>query len=1083
MQLPELFLSFALAGVAAAGTGAPTPPLLMQKPTVNGTHIVFSFARDLWVVGRNGGDAARLTAGAGTETDPHFSPDGTKVAFTGEYDGNIDVFVVPVTGGVPTRLTYHPGPDTAAGWTPDGKSVLFRSSRDSHARFGRLFTVPLEGGLPTEVPLPMAEEGAYSPDGTRIAYVPLPKARTWKRYRGGRTTPIWIARLTGSSIEKLPRGNSNDFSPMWIGNSIYYLSDCNGAVTLFSYDLASRKIEELFPNTGLDIKSASAGPGAIALEQFGAILLYDLRTRTVRKVDIRIAADLTEVRPRFEKAGGQLGGGALSPNGARAVFEAHGEVITVPARRGNPRNLTNTPGAVERGPAWSPGGGRIAYFSDEPGEYELHIKDQNGLGSPARYTLAEPPAYYSSPLWSPDGKRIAYRGILSLYSLDLETGRSTLIGADTYHAPWRGLSPSWSPDSKWLAYSPLMKNHMRAVFVYSFEDGKAHRISDGLSDAQNPVFDRNGRHIYFTSSTNTGLITAWLDMSSIGREVTRNVYVVALRREDRSPLAPESDEEPVTRDKPPAEKKGDPAVRIDFDQIEQRILALPITARNYSYLAAGKEGILYLMEYPPAAEPWRRSNVHKFDMKARKPEKILDGVGAFEVSASGEQLLYVQNGKWAIASAASAPKPGEGALRLDDIEIRVDPRAEWRQMYREVWRIQRDMFYDPGLHGLDRERIQARYAPFLDGLTSRSDLTYLFQEMLGELTVGHLNVEGGSETQPKRVRGGLLGADFEIHNGRYRFKHVYSGENWNPQLRAPLTEPGVNVRAGDYLLAVNGRDLTATSNVYSFFEGTAGTAVLLRVASGDSGEGARDVTVVPIADEYELRNRAWIDGNRRKVDHLSGGRLAYVYLPSTGEAGFQSFNRYYYAQADKQGAIIDERFNRGGNMADYIVERLKQPLLNMWHTRAGEDFPTPQNQIFGPKVLIANEYSASGGDALAWMFRQTGAGAIVGKRTWGGMVGIFDIPVLMDGGFVTVPNIAFYNPRGGWELENVGVPPDIEVEQDPAAVRAGHDPQLEKAVEVALAALAAKPPVLYSRPAFPNYHRNANPRISDGGQQ
>jgi tricorn protease len=1070
-------------------------PLLLQKPTVNRTHIVFTYAGDLWSVSREGGDAIRLTAGPGLETDPHFSPDGTQIAFTGEYDGNVDVYVMPASGGEPKRLTYHPSPDTVCGWTPDGKSILFRSTRNSYSRFARLFTLPIAGGgLPGELPLPMAQEGSYSADGTHLAYTPLSRAfLIWKHYRGGQTSPIWIADLSDSHIEKLPRENSNDFAPMWIGNRVYFLSDRNGPITLFAYDTGTKKVTELIHNTGFDMKNASAGPGAIVYEQFGGIHLYDLNTGKAHTVEIRVSGDLPEVRPRFEKVNTQIASAGLSPTGARAVFEAHGEILTVPAEKGGIRNLTNTPGAAERDPAWSPDGKQIAYFSDESGEYQLAIRDQNGLGEVRKIKLGDRPAFYYGPVWSPDGKKIAYTTRLTLWYIDLENKTPVQVDADTYDSPFHDLNPVWSPDSKWLAYTRLLKNHLRAACLYSTDEGRPHQVSDGMSDAEFAAFDKNGKYLYFTASTDLGLSTAWLDMSSIARQVTRSVYLAVLSKDDPSPLAPESDDEKEEKkaaaETEAADKGNDKdkekdtgkakdktkepvKVKIDIEKIGQRIVAMPIPAHDYLRMLAGKEGTLFLLENPPGpgADGPPRLIVHKFELKTRKTDKLLDGVRDFDVSRDGEKMLFRQGDNWTIAATSGPPKAGEGVLKIDDMEVRVDPRAEWKQMYQEVWRIERDFFYDPGMHGLNLQAAQAKYAPYLDRVASRGDLTYLFQEMLGDITVGHMFVGGGTEPPVKHVKGGLLGADYRIENGRYRVSRVYAGENWNPQLMAPLTEPGVNVLAGEYLLAVNGREMHASDNLFSFFEETAGKPIVLKIGTDPSGAGAREVTVTPIENEFALRNRAWMDENRRKVDQLSNGRLAYVYLPNTAQAGYTNFNRYYFAQVGKEGAVIDERFNGGGDVADYIIENLSRPLMSLWTTREGADFSTPQNQIFGPKAMIINEYAGSGGDALPWMFRERHVGTLVGKRTWGGLVGIFNFPPLIDGGFVTAPNLAFYNLTGEWDVENHGVPPDIEVEYDPAAVRAGHDPQLDKAMAVLLEDLEKHPLPEHKRPKYPNYH-------------
>ncbi len=1074
---------------ASTVTFAADKPVLMRQPTVSRTSIAFSYAGDLWIVGREGGEARRLTTNPGIEKDSLFSPDGKLIAFTGQYDGpNSDVYVVPAAGGVPKRLTYHPGSDTVAGWTPDGRGVLFRSDRDSYSsRFDRLFVVSLEGGLAAEVPLPMAHEGAYSADGARIAYVPLVRAfGTWKKYRGGQTTPIWIANLSDSHIEaKIPRDNSNDFCPMWVGDRIYFLSDRNGPVTLFAYDIKTGKVTELIKNNGLDIKSASASPDAIVYEQFGGLFLYDLKTGKPRRVPVQIAGDMPFVRETFEKLpASQIWRARISPSGVRAVFEARGEIFTVPVEKGDVRNLTNTPGIAERDPSWSPDGKRIAYFSDEGGEYSLHLRAQNGLGVVEKIRVADKPTFYYAPAWSPDSKKICYTDkALNLWYMDLEKKTPIKVDTDTYRTPGRSLEPVWSPDSRWIAYTKQLKNHFGTVFVYSLEEGKPHQITDGMSDAREAQFDKNGELLYFMASTDAGPASGWLYMSSMGRTITRSVYAVVLRKDLPSPVAPESDEEKGDAAKKQEEdaKKDTKAagkepvhVRIDFDDIGQRVVAMPIPARNYGHMRAGKAGILYLLENQPVPmlDGQGGSTLQRFDLKTRKTEKFAEEVQQdFDVSANGEKLLYAKNTQWFIVPAGQATKPGEGALKIQNIEMRVDPRVEWKQIYDEVWRIERDFLYDPNSHGLDLNKAKAFYAPYLESVAHRADLNYLISEMLGQLSLGHTRNSGGAMPERKPLRGGLLGTDYKIENGRYRFARVYNGENWNPQLRAPLTQPGVNVAAGDYLLAVNGREVRPPASVYSFFQETAGVSVVLRVGPDPGGANSREITVVPVEDESNLRHLAWIEENRRKVDRMSGGRLAYVYLSNTSVAGFTNFNRYYFAQVDKEGAVIDERFNSGGSIADYIIDHMRRPRMSFSMTRDGLEFPTPVGSIFGPKAMIINEYAGSGGDVIAWLFRNSNIGPLIGKRTWGGMVGNFALPLLIDGGLVTAPNIAFYNLRGEWELENRGVAPDIEVEADPQAMRNGSDPQLEKAVQVVLEALNEHPLPKVPRPAFPNYHK------------
>jgi tricorn protease len=1086
---------FTLAAAFPAHAQAERPPLL-QQPTLSHTQICFAYADDLWTVSRDGGDAVRLTTGIGIKSDPKFSPDGTMIAFTGEYEGNQDVYVIPAAGGIPKRLTYHPGPDFVVGWTPDGKQVLFSSNRNSENPGAfRLFTIAIDGSFPTQLPLPLAYEGSYSADGSHMAYRPMQFSHgEWKRYRGGMTTPVWIANLADSSVVAVPRGNSNDFNPMWIGNSIYFISDRNGPPTLFSYDTATKKVKEVLANHGLAFKSASAGPGAIVYEQFGEIHLYDLASGREHKVNIHVAGDMPEVRTRFESVTKHILSADISPTGARAVFEAHGEILTVPAEKGDVRNITNSPSVADRYPAWSPDGKSIAYFSDESGEYALHLREQNGLGDVRKISLGNPHSFFYDPNWSSDSKKICYTDKrLNVWYVDLDKGTPVLIDTDTYDLPQRGLDPTWSPDSQWITYTKILPNHMRAVFVYSLETGKSTQLTDGMSDARFAVFDKNGKSLYFTASTNVGPTTGWLDMSSYDHTVTRSPYVIVLRKDLPSPVAPESDEEKVkSPEKEKAEKKDEAAatgsedkdkekekekepvtVTIDFENISQRILALPIPAKDYVAMSGGKSGELFLLEFPAGTgQPGPPQFIlHKFDLAKRKTDVLLSGIQNFVVSFSGEKVLYRQGENWSIVPTVAPPKPGEGTLRLAEMEVRVDPRAEWKQMYDEVWRIQRDYLYDPHLHGLNLAATEKQYARYLDGISSRDDLNYLFREMLGQINIGHMFVGGGDEPEVKPIKVGLLGADYKIENGRYRFARVFNGENWNPQLHAPLTQPGVNVVAGEYLLAVNGRELHDTDNIYSFFQETAGKQVTLKVGPNPDGAGSREVTVVPVENESNLRNRAWIEDNLRKVDQMSGGKLAYVYLPNTAGAGFTNFNRYYFAQVGKQGAVMDERYNGGGSIADYMIQYMQRTLCCYWTTREGADFISPLDSIFGPKVMIINEFAGSGGDALPWMFRHYNLGPLVGKRTWGGLVGIYGYPQLIDGGFVTAPRVAFYSPDGTWDVENHGVAPDIEVEMDPKAWREGHDPQLEKAVQVALEALKKNPAPTPHRPAYPNYSK------------
>jgi tricorn protease len=1109
------FALLALAGAFASRTFAASGALhLLQRPTMNQTDIVFSYAGDLWRVSRQGGVATRLTGGPGAETAAAFSPDGKTIAFSGEYDGNTDIFTVPVTGGVPKRITYHPDPDQVVGWTPDGKSILFRSGRQSFSRYTQLFTVPADGGLPVALPLPMAYRGSYSADGRHLAYQVVDNGQftsdgnnfvSWRRYRGGRAGYIWIVNLADLTTQKIPRTDSNDLCPMWIGDKIYFLSDRNGSMSLFRYDPQSRQVTDLLKNTGKDIVYASAGPGGIVYEQFGQIHIFDVPSGKEHAVPVEIEADLTEVRPHFQNVAREIRNARISPTGVRAVFEAHGEVLTVPVEKGDLRNLSNSPGVMDRNPVWSPDGQSIAWFSDESGQYALHIRSQSGGGETRKIGLGETISFYFSPQWSPDSKHIVFNdNQLNVWELDVASGKMTKVGSDYYYDVERDIA--WSPDSRFLALAKSLPNRLHAIAVYDLTNGKSVQVTDGMSDARYPAFDHDGQYLYFTASTNYGPTSSGLDMSSDEHEVTRSVYAIVLPNNIPSPLAPESDEEkaPEAHNGRGGTAPGEAApkpVRIDFEKIAQRVVALPIPPRPFTDLRAGKSGILYLLEGPAGMTSGPPVlTLSKFDLKTRKVEKLADNLAEFDLSANGEKMLVGlragATGQSGPAGAVPAPppqyfivasnaplKPGEGALHLSDVEINVDPLAEWKQMYHEVWRIERSYFYDPGLHGVNYADAEKANEKYLEALGSRADLNYLIHDMISDLSVGHLRGGGGNIPSAKTIPGGLLGADYEVSGGRYRIRNIYTGESWNPRMRGPLAAPGLNVNAGDFILAVNGQELSGSDDISRLLENTAEKRVVLKLASDASGANAREITVVPVASEAQLRNGAWVEGNRRRVDELSGGKLAYVYLPDTGLGGLTAFTRYYFAQVDRQGAIIDERFNAGGQAADYMIEVMNRPLQGWWSSRYGAIYRTPAAAILGPKVMVSNEFAGSGGDMLPWMFRHNKIGTLVGKRTWGGLVGVSEYPLLMDGGNVTAPNFGFFNPDNQWDVENRGVAPDVEVELDPKLVHEGHDPQLERAVSIALDPLKAHPGPEPKRPASPNANRTATPGQGASGVQ
>ena len=1078
--------------VVSAGAHAQSEqPLLMQQPTLNAKQIVFAYGGYLWSVDRGGGAAVKLTSGPGAASNPKFSPDGKWIAFTGRYNGNPNVYVMPAEGGQPRQLTYSPGCDLVEGWSPDGKNIVFQSLRDSFSdRYRQIYTISFDGGFARALPLPMGYQASYSPDGSHLVYTPLPREiffgggdsfvhAYWAHYHGGLASQVWIADLADSSVVKLPHENASDFNPMWVGNKIYFLSARTEPISLYVYDLGTKDVSQVIANSGMDIMSASAGFGAIVYEQFGSLHLYDLANGQQHQVHVTITGDFPEVRPHFEKIADHVIDSGISPTGARAVFEAHGEILTVPSENGSIRNITNSPGVADRSPAWSPDGKSIAYFSDESGVYALHIKDQSGMAPARSIGLGAPSSYFSQLKWSPDSRKLAYIDKrLNVWYLDLDHPVPVKIDADTYFNFSPGLDPAWSPDSRWIVYTKLLKNRLRAVFVYSLQTGKASMITDGLSDTEHAVFDKSGKYLFFTASTNAGPGSFLLDMTSDTSQVTRSVYVAVLRKDFPSPLAPKNDEEnipgavkpdtaqPVPGSEP--KKSDETAVQIDLDHMNQRILAIPIPAANYTDLQAGKAGDIFLLQEMPSHQSF---TLIKFNLTSRQTTSLLAGVEAASVSFNGEKFLYQQGKKWGIASTAAAAKPGEGLLNMDAMQVWRVPREEWKQMYDEAWRLERDYFYASNYVGLNLDAVEKQYSNYLPRIASREDLNYLFREMLGKLSTGHTFVGGGDIPDVLATSVGLLGADYSVENGRYRLRTIYNGENWNPELKAPLTEPGIAVKEGDYLLAVNGRELHGSDNVYSFFLNTAGEQVTLKIASDPNGAGAHEVTVVPIASEIALRGRNWIYSNLRKVDELSGGRIAYVYLPNTAQAGYTSFNRYFFAQVGKQGVIVDDRYNSGGQAADYIIQYLQRKLWNYWYTPNGDVSTEPGEAIFGPKAMIINEYAGSGGDLIPWFFHDNDVGTLVGARTWGGEIGITGYPPLIDGGLVTAPSLAFFSTEGKWGIENEGVAPDVEVLNDPKAWRQGHDEQLERAVQVILDGLKAHPLPTPTVPPFPNYYK------------
>ena len=1101
-RLPVALLVVLILALVPAAPGGRAQPAsadadgtrLLRQPTVSDSLIAFAYANDIWVVPRSGGDARRLTSFRGTESHPHFSPDGDRVAFTAEYAGDPEVYVVGVEGGAPRRLTWHPGGDEVRGWGPDGESVVFVSARKSAPpSYARFFRVPVDGGLPEALPIPRGAAGSYSPDGTRFAYQPVGLSdRHWRNYRGGQSRPVWVLDMTDYGLEKLPgEGRSRNIDPVWMGDTIYFLSDRDLAMNLYAYDTGAGELSQLTRHSTFGVMNLDAGGGAVVYEQAGYIHLLDPSDGSSRRVDVRVQGDFPWAREHWEDVGDMITDASLSPTGVRALFQARGEIFTMPAEEGDWRNLTDASGSAERTPAWSPDGAKVAWFSDRGGEYELVISGQKGL-EPTRRIELEDPSFYYDLQWAPDGRRVLFTDAARrLWIVDTETGDRTLVDRDGYTTPARSMDPAWSPDSDWIAYAKRTDSQYRVIMAYSVERDTAVRITRGMADAVAPTWDPSGDYLYFAASTDYGLNTGWLDMSSYDRPLTRGLYLAVLERGVASPLRPRSDEEPVSdtaagggsaagsEAQESGEEPAAPEVTVDPEGIERRIVALDVPEANYTDLQAGDEGELFYVESPQpltVREGPPAGTLHRYSLEEREASAFMEGVTSYDVSHDGSSLLYRSRGQWGVVPTRDGAEPGQGALPTDELRVRVDPELEWRQIFREAWRFERDFFYVDNMHGADWPAVRERYAPWVEDVRHRSDLTYLMDVMAGELSVGHSFTFGGDEPDVDEVPVGLLGADLRASNGRYRIERIYSGGPWSPDVRAPLTEPGVDVSEGDYLLAVDGRELETPTNPYRLLDGTAGRQTTLTVNDGPTMEGARRVTVVPVRSESELRRRAWVEHNRAVVDSLSDGRLGYVYVPNTSVAGYEYFNRYFFPQQDRQGVVIDERFNSGGSAADYMIEVLSRRLMGFFNnpTNPEKPFTLPEAGVWGPKVMIINEQAGSGGDLLPYMFRDRDIGPLVGRRTWGGLVGIWDTPSFVDGGSITAPRGGFYDRRGEWDVENEGVAPDVRVEQTPREVIRGGDPQLERAVDEALRLLETRdwprvlpqpePPVRVKRP-------------------
>jgi len=1033
--------------------------LVLRVPDLHGRTIVFAYAGDLWSVPVDGGDARRLTSHQGQESYPRFSPDGTTIAFTAEYEGNYDVYTIPAAGGEPRRLTWHPLNDRVTGWTPDGR-IVFRSKRSSAIQtFDRLFTVSPEGGVPVELPLPAGGMNSFSPDMSKIAYNPNDtETYNWKHYRGGRQSHIAIYEFESHAYEEIPHGETTELFPMWFRDAIFFVSDRDGMMNLYRYDVASHAVRQLTHHADYDIRwpsLAADGSGRIVYENGGALYVYDIAAGTSARVPVRVHTDAPAARPAAINVRKWLQTIALSPTGARALLGARGEVFTVPAKEGEIRDITNTSGARELWPVWSPDGKWIAYASDRGGEYELYLRAQDGSGDERRLTSLGP-GFRSNLTWSPDSKKIAWSEIsLALQYLDIDSGNVTTVDRSGHEAI---AGFSWSPDSQWIAYSNVRTTGFGQLFAWSLAEGKSHPITDGLTDDSQPSFDSSGKYLFFVSRRIFTPRFSDFEKTFNFNDSTR-VYVITLRRDVPSPFAPKSDEENGESAKAESTKTTAVPFRIDFANINRRVLPLPIDAGDYTKLAAKDGKAFYLV----------RNALKSFDLAAGEEKTLIETIDDYAIDAHGDRVIYRGGEMVGIVDANGGGKLGDGALKLSGLEMQLDRRAEWKQIFDEAWRTLRDNFFDPTMRGVDWPAMKRRYEAELPYVSSRNDLNVLIGELNSELGISHIAAYGGDLSDGSKTAAGLLGADYDVAGGFYRIRKIYRGDNSADETRSPLDTPGVDVREGDYILAVNGRPLRAPASIYAAFDQTAGRQVTLLVNDQPSEAGARRNVVVPVASERALRYRDWVEGNRKKVDAATNGRCAYIHIPDTSTPGITEFGRQFYAQSEKDCLLLDERWNTGGWIPDFFFERLARRHLEYDSWRYAADTEVQAPAILGPKVLLINEQAGSSGDSVADYFRKYALGPIVGKRTLGALVGIGDELPVIDNGTVTVPEVAVWDVidgRSRWIVENHGVEPDIEVDNRPDLVIAGRDPQLERGIAILNEALAKQPPAKPKRPPY-----------------
>ena len=1095
MPLALMMLLFLLSATALHSQGT----RLLRQPSISDTHVTFSYGGDIWIADLDGSNTERITSTPAVEGNPHLSPDGKWIAFNSNRSGNQAVYVVASGGGTPRRLTWHPAPATVRGWSPDGKKILYATSRDNApTSFARLWTVSVDGGPSTRLTEQWATDGSFSPDGKKVFIDRVQRWDVeWRNYRGGQNTPLVILDLEDHGEELLPNESTFDIQPLWLGETVYFLSDRDHTSNIWSYSPATRELEQVTRLEGSDIKWLDGHGGMLAYERDGYLYTLDLSTRETRQLNITVTADFPWAETGWTDVTKNARAVSISPSGKRIIMEARGEIFTVPAENGDARNITRSSGAADHEPLWSPKGNEVAWFSDAGGKgYNLLIGAQDGLSDPKTISIGESKMAWE-PAWSPDGKLIAFvDDKVRVRIVDIEKGTIRTIDTAGVNTERGNMGLAWSHDSQWLAYTKTGTNNFRQIKVWSAKSDGKYALTDSFADSFSPAWDRDGKHLYFLASTNLALGSGWANTSAITSDPDYTVYLISLRKDESSPFKPQSDEETVKEEKKPepeaskpakgkqqekkaadsakapdsaADKSKDPVtVTIDFENLGRRTITVPLPRGNYRMLVTGPSGTLFTGETKEGVPGYV---IRKFTLEKREAKEFLSGASQVSVSADGTKMLARTGSDWKIVSTSSATGSDAKAVKID-LKMLLNRSEEWKQIFEEAWRYERDYFYDPGMHGRDWNEVYAKYAPLIPFVKHRADLTYILDQMNGELSVGHSFVGGGDYPEVEKSASGLLGADLVPENNRWKISRIYTTESWNPELSAPLDRPGMKIAEGNYLTGINGRELTAADDPWQYLDGTLNVQTTLHINKTPDFEGSWKEVVEPVASESGLRQRAWVEDNRRLVDSLSGGRLAYVWVPNTGGPGFISFNRYFFAQQDKKGAVIDERFNGGGLLDDYMVDlmnrRIRAALTN--EVPGGKPFRLPAG-ILGPKVLLINEMSGSGGDFFPWVFRHQKTGPLIGTRTWGGLVKSSVHYAMVDGGTLTAPDNAVFDPVAKkWIAENEGVAPDIEVRQDAVSLSKGIDPQLERAVKEALMLLEKEgetdmTPPPFSKPA------------------